>query len=78
MPWQWGQLDLTEGNRVIKYADEILDGASPNDGKQAPFFSLNRHVTPTWAGYTIYKNQTELWNIFKYAFPKLWRKRQFK
>lgn len=33
MPWQWGQLDLTEGNRVIKYADEILDGASPNDGK---------------------------------------------
>ncbi|KAK0208277.1 glycoside hydrolase superfamily [Desarmillaria ectypa] len=47
MPWQWGQLGLTEGNRVIKYADEILDGASPNDG------------------FTIYKNQTELWNIFK-------------
>ncbi|KAK0465093.1 glycoside hydrolase [Desarmillaria tabescens] len=49
MPWQWGQLGLTEGNRVIKYADEILDGASPNDGN------------------TIYKNQTELWNIFKVA-----------
>ncbi|KAK0478423.1 glycoside hydrolase [Armillaria novae-zelandiae] len=31
MPWQWGQLGLIEGNRVIKYADEILDGASPND-----------------------------------------------
>ncbi|KAK0506163.1 glycoside hydrolase [Armillaria luteobubalina] len=46
MPWQWGQLGLTEGNRVIKYADEILDGASPNDG------------------YAIYKNQTELWDIF--------------
>lgn len=60
MPWQWGQLDLTEGNRVIKYADEILDGASPNDG------------------YAIYKNQTDLWNIFKYASPKLWCKRQFK
>ncbi|KAG7450435.1 glycoside hydrolase [Guyanagaster necrorhizus] len=49
MPWQWGQLDLIEGNRVIKYTDEILDGASPNDG------------------YAIYKNQTELWDIFKSA-----------
>lgn len=28
MPWQWGQLGLTEndGNRLIKYADAIIDG----------------------------------------------------
>lgn len=30
-----GALGLTEdgGNRVIKYTDELLNGASPNDGK---------------------------------------------
>lgn len=34
MPWQFGMLGLTEngGNRVLKYADMLLDGASPNDG----------------------------------------------
>jgi hypothetical protein len=28
MPWQWGELGLTEshGNRIIKYADAILEG----------------------------------------------------
>lgn len=30
MPWQFGELGLTEdgGNRVIKYADAINDGVS--------------------------------------------------
>ena len=30
MPWQWGQLGLAEdgGNRLIKYADAIVDGVS--------------------------------------------------
>jgi mannan endo-1,4-beta-mannosidase len=34
MPWQFGQLGLTEdgGNRAIKYADALINGASPNDG----------------------------------------------
>ncbi|KDQ63662.1 glycoside hydrolase family 5 protein [Jaapia argillacea MUCL 33604] len=32
MPWQWGQLNLTEPTHILKYADEILDGATPNDG----------------------------------------------
>jgi len=34
MPWQFGALGLTEdgGNRLIKYADALIDGASPNDG----------------------------------------------
>jgi hypothetical protein len=32
--WQFGALGLKEagGNRLIKYADMILNGASPNDG----------------------------------------------
>lgn len=31
MPWQYGQLGLTEtgGNRLIKYADAIINGVSP-------------------------------------------------
>ncbi|PSR72582.1 hypothetical protein PHLCEN_2v11575 [Hermanssonia centrifuga] len=35
MPWQFGQLHLTEdgGNRIIKYTDALNHGASPNDGK---------------------------------------------
>ncbi|KAI0756630.1 glycoside hydrolase [Daedaleopsis nitida] len=51
MPWQWGQLGLTEdgGNRLIKYADAIIDGASPNDGN------------------TFYANQTQVWNVFTRA-----------
>lgn len=51
MPWQYGQLGLTEsgGNRVIKYADAIIDGASPNDSN------------------TFYKNQTDIWTIFTRA-----------
>lgn len=32
MPWQFGALDLVEPDRVIKYADAIIDGDSPNDG----------------------------------------------
>ncbi|KAH8119717.1 glycoside hydrolase [Phellopilus nigrolimitatus] len=48
MPWQFGQLNLTEsgGNRLIKYADQILDGASPNDG------------------FAIYTNETSVLDIF--------------
>jgi hypothetical protein len=35
MPWQFGALKLKEdgGNRLIKYADALIDGASPNDGE---------------------------------------------
>ncbi|KAJ6604746.1 glycoside hydrolase superfamily [Mycena vulgaris] len=34
MPWQFGMLGLKEdgGNRLIKYADALIEGASPNDG----------------------------------------------
>ncbi|EIN13813.1 hypothetical protein PUNSTDRAFT_41254 [Punctularia strigosozonata HHB-11173 SS5] len=49
MPWQWGELGLTEskGNRIIKYADAILDGASPNDG-----FAFYRNQTAVWDIFT--------------------------
>ncbi|KAI5115314.1 hypothetical protein M0805_004993, partial [Coniferiporia weirii] len=48
MPWQFGQLGLTEsgGNRLIKYSDMISGGASPNDG------------------LAIYANQTDVVDIF--------------
>ncbi|EJT97749.1 hypothetical protein DACRYDRAFT_71785 [Dacryopinax primogenitus] len=48
MPWQFGQLGLTEdgGYRTIKYQDQIFRGASPNDT------------------YTFYKNETMLWSLF--------------
>ncbi|TFK41081.1 glycoside hydrolase [Crucibulum laeve] len=51
MPWQFGKLGLKEdgGNRLIKYADALIDGASPNDG------------------FTYYKNQTAVWNVFTNA-----------
>ena len=31
MPWQFGAFHLTEdnGNRIIKYADALIDGVSP-------------------------------------------------
>jgi mannan endo-1,4-beta-mannosidase len=47
MPWQWGQLGLTEngGNRVIKYADALIGGASPDDG------------------FAIYKNNTAVYEL---------------
>ncbi|KAG6837383.1 hypothetical protein H0H93_010542 [Arthromyces matolae] len=33
MPWQFGALGLTEnnGNKIFKYADALINGASPND-----------------------------------------------
>jgi len=45
MPWQFGALGLTEdgGNRLIKYADEILNGASPNDG-----LAIYKNNTAIW------------------------------
>ncbi|KZO91365.1 glycoside hydrolase family 5 protein [Calocera viscosa TUFC12733] len=48
MPWQFGQLGLTEdgGYRTIKYTDQIFRGASPNDS------------------YTFYSNETALWSLF--------------
>ncbi|KAF6765968.1 glycoside hydrolase superfamily [Ephemerocybe angulata] len=48
LPWQFGMLGLKEngGNKLFKYEDRLVDGASPNDG------------------FAIYKNQTEIWNIF--------------
>ncbi|KAH9898030.1 glycoside hydrolase [Cubamyces lactineus] len=49
MPWQFGELGLTEdgGNRVIKYADAINHGASPNDGNT---FYINQ--TAVWDIFT--------------------------
>ncbi|KIP12426.1 glycoside hydrolase family 5 protein [Phlebiopsis gigantea 11061_1 CR5-6] len=49
MPWQFGELGLTEdgGNRIIKYADAILNGASPNDGNT--FYS---NQTAVWNIFT--------------------------
>jgi len=51
MPWQFGQLGLTEsgGNRLLKYADALINGASPNDG------------------LAIYPNETAVWDIFTHA-----------
>ncbi|KAF9056245.1 glycoside hydrolase [Panaeolus papilionaceus] len=47
MPWQFGALGLKESNRVIKYADEILNGASPNDG-----FAIYKNQTFVWNIFT--------------------------
>ncbi|KAI9060173.1 glycoside hydrolase family 5 protein [Trametes sanguinea] len=49
MPWQFGELGLTEdgGNRIIKYADAINHGASPNDGNT---FYINQ--TSVWNIFT--------------------------
>ncbi|KAH9937103.1 glycoside hydrolase superfamily [Fomitopsis serialis] len=44
-PWQFGMLNLTEdgGNRVLKYTDDIYEGASPNDG-----FTVYPNQTSVW------------------------------
>ncbi|KAL0951085.1 hypothetical protein HGRIS_007823 [Hohenbuehelia grisea] len=47
MPWQFGQLGLKEKNRLIKYADAIIDGASPNDG-----FAIFPNQTTIWNIFT--------------------------
>jgi len=48
-PWQFGALGLTEdgGNRVIKYSDQLLNGASPNDG-----FAIYENETSVWDIFT--------------------------
>lgn len=48
-PWQFGELNLTEdgGNRVIKYTDQIYQGASPNDG-----FTFYINQTAVWDVFT--------------------------
>ncbi|KAI0094748.1 glycoside hydrolase superfamily [Irpex rosettiformis] len=53
MPWQFGVLNLTEsgGNRVIKYADALIDG---------PLIAV-------LTGLAIYPNQTTVWDIFTQA-----------
>jgi len=45
MPWQFGASGLKEsgGNRLIKYADALIDGASPNDG-----YAIYRNQTLLW------------------------------
>uniref|UniRef100_A0A8H8CKK8 mannan endo-1,4-beta-mannosidase n=1 Tax=Psilocybe cubensis TaxID=181762 RepID=A0A8H8CKK8_PSICU len=49
MPWQFGMLGLKEnnGNRLIKYADALIDGASPNDG-----FAIYQNQTAVWNIFT--------------------------
>ncbi|KAF9460821.1 glycoside hydrolase [Collybia nuda] len=49
MPWQFGALGLTEngGNRVIKYADALINGASPNDGH-----AFYENQTTVWNVFT--------------------------
>ncbi|KAJ7181760.1 glycoside hydrolase [Mycena crocata] len=49
MPWQAGTLGLTEngGNRLIKYADALIDGASPNDG-----YAIYKNQAAVWNIFT--------------------------
>lgn len=49
MPWQFGMLGLKEdgGNHIIKYADAILNGASPNDG-----LAIYKNQTALWNVFT--------------------------
>ncbi|CAL1695444.1 unnamed protein product [Somion occarium] len=49
MPWQFGTLGLTEngGNRLIKYADALINGASPNDGN-----TIYPNQTAAWDIFT--------------------------
>ena len=61
MPWQWGQLGLTEdgGNRLIKYADAIVDGVRASwacpfvDGNLTYFYSLASQASPNDGTVTI-------------------------
>jgi hypothetical protein len=67
---QWGQLGLTEfgGNRVFKYADVLLDGASPQDG-----FAVSVSLIPVALRMAAdgmsrrYPNETATWNVFEVA-----------
>ncbi|PPQ69251.1 hypothetical protein CVT26_003663 [Gymnopilus dilepis] len=49
MPWQFGALGLKEdgGNRLIKYADALINGASPNDG-----YAIYQNQTAVWNIFT--------------------------
>ncbi|RDB28597.1 Mannan endo-1,4-beta-mannosidase C [Hypsizygus marmoreus] len=49
MPWQFGMTGLKEsgGNRLIKYADALIDGASPNDG-----FAIYKNQSAVWNVFT--------------------------
>ncbi|KAF9452653.1 glycoside hydrolase family 5 protein [Macrolepiota fuliginosa MF-IS2] len=49
MPWQFGVNGLKEsgGNRLIKYADALIDGASPDDG-----LAIYRNQTFLWNVFT--------------------------
>jgi mannan endo-1,4-beta-mannosidase len=49
MPWQWGQLGLKEsgGNRLLKYADVLSGGASPDDG-----FAIYENMTDVFDIFT--------------------------
>ncbi|KAF5377589.1 hypothetical protein D9615_005332 [Tricholomella constricta] len=49
MPWQFGMTGLKEngGNRLIKYADALIDGVSPNDG-----FAIYKNQTAVWNVFT--------------------------
>ncbi|KAJ7783891.1 glycoside hydrolase [Mycena maculata] len=49
MPWQFGALGLTEngGNRLLKYTDALIDGASPNDG-----YAIYKNQTSVWNIFT--------------------------
>ncbi|KAH9950478.1 glycoside hydrolase superfamily [Amylocystis lapponica] len=48
-PWQFGMLNLTEdgGNRILKYTDALVNGASPNDG-----FTFYENQTQVWGVFT--------------------------
>ncbi|KAJ3511183.1 hypothetical protein NLJ89_g4243 [Agrocybe chaxingu] len=54
MPWQFGMTGLKERNRVFKYADYIIDGASPNDG-----FAIYKNQTAVW---NIFANAAKVQN----------------
>ena len=76
MPWQFGQLGLTEsgGNRLIKYADMILDGvrllrrvAETNSMLTSLYFLIIFQASPN-DGLAIYANETSIDSIFVYEY----------
>jgi mannan endo-1,4-beta-mannosidase len=64
---QWGQLGLTEfgGDRPFKYADALINGASPNDGfaVYVNVIASRTHLTSSCR----YSNETAVYEIFEVA-----------
>ncbi|KAG8830861.1 hypothetical protein FRC20_008269 [Serendipita sp. 405] len=61
MPWQYGQLGLTEsgGNRVIKYADAIIDGPTRST-KIKPIFGASLLAQPKYKMHAAAKSPSPI------------------